>query len=127
MKSHIASGMTGKLIKALLSGILIYVMTVTVFSLLVWLTPLPERWSQYYSWFGLCLSGLFVGLYGGYHSQKRGFLIGALMTLILILVILFGYGALFQLPVDQQLMRWVYLLPLLCGSLGGMLGVNTRS
>lgn len=112
------------LLKAVLYGTLIYLVVLTIASILLWLTPLPESVAVFLSMSALCLASLVCGCFGGRYFKRRGFLYGAIYAFILLAVILLIYSFIFpemNLTLKGSLK---YLLCLVFGSVGGMIAVN---
>ncbi|MBR0596662.1 TIGR04086 family membrane protein [Sinanaerobacter chloroacetimidivorans] len=117
---------TIKNIKGFVFALISFFLLTLVASVLVKFTPIPETWSIYYVMFALCLSCMFLGIYSGSFIKKKGFLYGALYSVIFILIISAIYMMAFSSEIKIGLGLLKYILCLLFGSIGGMIGVNMR-
>jgi putative membrane protein (TIGR04086 family) len=75
----------------------------------------------------LCASCLFLGVYSGNHIKKKGFVYGALYSVIFLLILSAFYMLAFSKGIEMGAGLIKYLIPILFGSVGGMIGVNMRS
>lgn len=127
MNKTMSSGIAGKLTKGLTFGILMFFGLFSLSVLLVSMTPLPERLAPWYLWICLSLASGYVGMSTGYHCRSKGFLAGGLISLAFLLLLLSGMGVAFVWPMQELWYQWKILLPLLTGSIGGIIGVNLNS
>jgi len=96
-------------------------------SAIIRLTPAPEGWAVYYMIGILSLSCLFLGVYIGNHIKKRGFLYGAVYSAIFLLILIALYMLAFTTEIEAGISLLRFLVPILFGSVGGMIGVNLRA
>jgi len=115
-----------KNLKGFFFAIILFVLLTLLVSLLVRFTPAPEGWSLYYMIGVLCISCLFLGVYTGNHFKKKGFVYGALYSVIFMLILSAFYMLAFSTGIDVGAGLFKYLIPVLFGSVGGMIGVNMR-
>lgn len=114
-------------IRAFLYAFLVFAGLIAVIGVLLRFTGLPETGIAIYVMGALSFSCLVLGLFAGYAMKKKGFLYGALFSIIFLLCILsaalltVGSG----LKPDPSQLR--YLICVLCGMIGGMIGVNVRT
>ncbi|MCI5897387.1 MAG: TIGR04086 family membrane protein [Anaerovoracaceae bacterium] len=127
MKAAVSGERVLKLGKAFLLAVLIFIGLTSLFCLLIWLTPVPERWSAFYGIGVLSLSCLIFGLLGGRIIGKRGLFIGGGASLMLLLTILAGSVFFTQTPTSAEIFHLKYLPCIFCGCIGGVLGVNLSS
>ncbi len=127
MEQKIGSNRLWYGIRAFVYAFLLFVGLMLVIGVLLRFTGLPEKGIAVYVLAALSFSCLVLGLFAGYAMKKKGFLYGALFTIIFLLCIL--SGALLTvgsgLKPDPSLLR--YLICVLCGMIGGMIGVNVRA
>lgn len=119
--------MIWKNLKGFLFALLLFIIMTLAVSAVVKFTPAPERWAIYYMIGVLCISCLFLGMYFGNHYKKRGFLYGALYSIIFLLVLSAIYMLAFATGLELGLGMTRYIIPMLFGCVGGMIGVNMRS
>lgn len=127
MNKTTSFGTAGKLTKGLFFGILLFFGLFSLSVLLVSVTPLPERLAPWYLWICLIIASGYVGMCTGYHCRNKGFLAGGLISLIFLLLLLSGMGIVFVWPMHELWYQWQILLPLLAGSIGGIIGVNLNT
>jgi putative membrane protein (TIGR04086 family) len=96
-------------------------------SAIIRLTPVPEGWAGYYMIGILSLSCLFLGVYIGNHIKKKGFLYGAVYFCYFSVILIAVYMLAFTTGIEAGAGLLKYLVPILFGSVGGMIGVNLRS
>lgn len=116
-----------KNLKGFLYAFILFALLTLLMSVVIKLTPAPEGWSLYYMIGVLCISCLFLGTYIGNHIKKKGFIYGALYSIIFLLVLSAFYMLAFSTGIDMGLGLIKYLIPVLFGSVGGMIGVNLRN
>jgi putative membrane protein (TIGR04086 family) len=119
---------TGKL-TPLLSGIVwafIFMAILTVIlSFLLWLTDLKEENLKISAYIIHVIALIIGGFQSGRKGEEKGWYNGAMLgTVYAILVMLIGFLA-FDASFGWQAIVYV-LVAALCGSLGGIVGVNTR-
>lgn len=116
-----------KNLKGLLYALILFILLTLLISVLVKFTPAPEGWSLYYMIGVLCITCLFLGAYAGNYTKKKGFVYGALYSIIFILILSAFYMLAFNTGIDMGVGLLKYLIPILLGSVGGMIGVNMRN
>ncbi len=116
-----------KNLKGFLYGFLLFILLTLLISVIVKLTPAPEGWSLYYMIGVLCICCLFLGIYFGNHMEKRGLVYGALYSIIFLLILSAFYILAFSTNLEFGIGIIKYLIPILFGSVGGMIGVNMRN
>lgn len=119
--------MVRKNLKGLLYAFILFILLTLLVSAAVMLTPAPEGWSIYYMVGVLSLSCLFLGMYSGNHIKKKGFIYGALYSAIFMLILTAFYMLAFSTGVQMGAGLMRYLVPVLSGSIGGMIGVNMKA
>lgn len=116
-----------KNLKGFLYAFILFALLTLLMSVVIKLTPAPEGWSLYYMIGVLCISCLFLGTYIGNYVKKKGFVYGALYSIIFLLVLSAFYMLAFSTGIDMGLGLIKYLIPVLFGSVGGMIGVNLNN
>lgn len=116
-----------KNLKGFLYAFILFILLTLLISVIVKLTPAPEGWSLYYMIGVLCLTCLFLGTYSGNYIKKKGFVYGALYSIIFLLVLSAFYMLAFSTGIEMGAGLIKYLIPILFGSVGGMIGVNMRN
>ncbi len=116
-----------KNLKGFLYALILFVLLTLLLSVMIKLTPAPEGWSLYYMIAALCVTCLFLGIYSGNLIKRKGFLYGALYSIIYLLVLSAFYMLAFSTGMEMGAGLMKYLIPILFGSVGGMIGVNLRN
>ncbi|MDD3169303.1 MAG: TIGR04086 family membrane protein [Eubacteriales bacterium] len=116
-----------KNLKGFLYALILFILLTLLISVLVKFTPAPEGWALYYMIGVLCISCLFLGLYVGNYIKKKGFVYGALYSIIFLLILSAIYMLAFNNGIEMGMGLIKYLIPILFGSVGGMIGVNLRN
>ena len=115
-----------KNVKGFVYSIVLFFVLTLLASLLIKMTPIPEAWSTYYLLIALSITCIFLGIYAGCFMKKRGFLYGALYSIVLILIIIIFNLIVFNTGIQNGIGLLRYLICVLFGSVGGMIGVNMR-
>lgn len=115
-----------KNLKGFLYAFILLILLTFLMSVLIKVTPIPETWSVYYMLFCLSLSCMFLSVYSGYRIKKRGFLNGTLFSMVFLLIVLVIYMLIFSTGIEMDMGLMKYLICVIFGSIGGMLGVNIR-
>lgn len=116
-----------KNLKGFLYAFILFLLLTLLISVIVKLTPAPEGWSIYYMIGVLSMTCLFLGMYFGNHIKNRGFVYGALYSIIFLLILSAFYMLAFSKGFEFGAGMVKYLIPVLSGSVGGMIGVNLRN
>ncbi len=116
-----------KNLKGFLFAFILFILLTLLISVVVKLTPAPEGWALYYMVGILSITCLFLGIFIGNDMKKRGFVYGALYSVIFLLILSAFYMLAFSTGIDAGAGLIKYLIPVLFGSVGGMIGVNLRS
>jgi putative membrane protein (TIGR04086 family) len=116
-----------KNLKGLLYAFILFILLTLLISALVRFSPAPEGWSLYYMIGVLCFSCLFLGVYIGNYIKKKGFIYGALYSIIFLLMLSAFYMLAFSTGIEMGPGLLKYLIPILFGSVGGMIGINLKA
>ncbi len=118
--------MVWKNLKGFLYVLILFVVLTMLVSTAVKYTPAPESLAIYYMIGVLCICCLFLGTYFGNHFKKKGFIYGMLYSIIFLLVLSAFYMLAFSTGLELGFGITKYIIPILFGSVGGMIGVNLR-
>lgn len=111
----VITGITGFFILSLIGGIMLKI------------TPMPEDWGFGYLIFCISLIAMAEGAYMAAGTEKGGLISGILTALVLIILIFSWASLLFSGTADfASLMQWQYVIPLLAGAVGGIIGINVK-
>lgn len=114
-------------LKAYALGIVSFLVLVVLLGVLVCFTPLPEKGMGYYMLGALSLACLLQGLGAGKAMGKRGLLFGLLFSAVLVLSVLAVSLLISGNTGEFPLLQLRYLICLVFGGIGGMVGVNFRN
>ncbi|MEG2199231.1 MAG: TIGR04086 family membrane protein [Anaerovorax sp.] len=118
---------TLKVLKGFGISILIFLLCSVIFGVLLKFTGLPEKWGIYYILISLCFASVFFGFYMGYLLKKRGLLYGFAYSAMLVIAIVYVTGVLCMQPFILGFNDLRYLVCIVFGGIGGMLGVNAKN
>jgi putative membrane protein (TIGR04086 family) len=116
-----------KNLKGFFFAFILFIVLTLIVSATVKFTPAPEGWSLYYMIGVLCFTCLFLGLYTGNFIKKKGFVYGAIYSIIYLLALSAFYMLAFSSGIETGPALAKYLIPILFGSVGGMIGVNLKN
>ena len=126
MKASSSKGKGIRLLKSFVYSIVIFAILIIVCGLLIRFTPLPERWTAYYVLIALCISCFLLGTFVGNIMERKGILYGALFSILLIIVVVVIGGLISGIFSSHGLFQIRFLSSIVCGIIGGMIGVNIR-
>lgn len=127
MEQSVVKSRLGNSIKAFLFTLVFFCALVLFIGVLLRVTALPERFAAIYMLAALSFSCLVLGLFAGYAMKKKGYLYGALFSVIFILCVISGAMFLVGSPLRLEMTHLKYGLCILCGAAGGTAGVNIRT
>lgn len=116
-----------KNLKGFAYSFILFILLTLLMSVIMKLTIVPESWSIYYMIAIIAVCCFFLGVYIGNHIKKRGFIYGALYSVIFILILSVFYTLAFSSGIAFSAGLLKFLAPILFGSVGGMIGVNLGS
>ena len=119
-------GTMGRLLKGYVISAGLFLLFTAVAVLLLKFTSLSEGAGGICLFVSMAAACLFLGLYAGHLFGKRGLLYGLFFSVILIAVILFFILMAFSSKFSPNMLNWKYAIPLICGSVGGILGANLK-
>lgn len=105
----------------------LYLALIGITGLLLCYGPLPEKWIGAYMLSAEAAACLFLGLLAGSIVKKRGLLYGAGYAAVFSLLLLIAVFAVSGGQNPIVILRARRLLPVLCGGIGGIFGVNAKN
>lgn len=120
-------GKTLKVLKGFAISIFIFLICSLIFGALLKFTGLPEKWAMYYILMSLCVASAFFGFYMGHILKKRGLLYGFVYAAMLVIAIVYVINTFCAQTFVVELNDLRYLICILFGGIGGMLGVNVKN
>lgn len=116
-----------KSVKAYGVAIVLYIVLIGVTGLLLCYGPLPEKWIWQYMLAAESVTCLFLGYLAGSIVKKRGLFYGMGYAAVFLLLLLLPTFAAFGDGNPATLVHVSRILPLVCGGVGGILGVNGKN
>ncbi len=113
------------LCKGLLRALSVSLVLILIITLLLYLTPLPERSMPYFVMIGMLASIISGSVYVGRRVEARGWLQGGITGLLYIIVILILGSFLDLGPGLRMSVLSRLFLGFAFGCLGGILGINS--
>ena len=113
-------------LKAYISAAVLFGGLTLLMGALLRFTSLPDTGTSLYILVILCAACLFIGIYSGSISRQKGFLFGLIYSAGFLILVLFVAFAAIGFPPEVSILKPRFLLCLLCGSIGGIFGVNLR-
>ncbi|MGI6731291.1 MAG: TIGR04086 family membrane protein [Anaerovoracaceae bacterium] len=114
-------------LKGFVYAFILFLLLTVISGVLLRLTPMPEAWSVYYLLIAISVSCLFLGIYFGNYKGRKGFLFGALYSILFLFIILAIHTIAFSVDTFNGLSMAKFIISIIFGSVGGMIGVNMRA
>lgn len=124
-KTHLA--LIKKSLKAYGAAAVLYVALIGITGLLLCFGPLPEKWIWEYMLAAESAACLFLGYLAGSIVKKRGLFYGMGYAAVFLLLLLLPAFAALDGSSPITLLRAGRILPLVCGGIGGIFGVNGKN
>ncbi len=118
---------TIKTMKGFGISLVIFVVMVTLFAFLLKSTGLPEKWSFLYVLISMSLATMFLGVFLGNLTGGKGLIYGCLGAILFTVIIFYTFNVFFNHSFQFQLAHLRYLVPIIFGGIGGVIGVNLRN
>ena len=106
-----------------------YMLTLCIFVILTFaaiinFTGFRESWTFAALLVALSVSCTFIGVMEGNIVGKKGLLVGAASSAVLILIILLAVGGVFAGVFGMHSFNIFYIIPVIIGAVGGVFGAN---
>ena len=116
-----------RFLKAVLLGIAVFFVISLAGGVLLKLTPMPEEWGYGYLIFAFSATCFITAFYMCAASDKGGLLIGLVTSVFMIIIIFLIVSVLFGAGIEiTSILRIWYVIPVLMGTIGGIIGVNIK-
>ena len=112
--------------KGLILSVCIFMILSFLFAPIIFLTNLSESNGIFYVIAILCVSSFAYGFYSGKKIGQKGLIVGAISAFIFLLVVLFSVFIAFFKEPNIDFLSPIYVLPILLGGIGGIVGVNVK-
>lgn len=90
-------------------------------------TPMPENWGYSYLIAALSVSCFVCCIYVLSHIGKAGLVAGAGISAVVIAFVIFAVYMIFDKGAEtEQILRITYLIPVVSGMVGGIIGTNIK-
>lgn len=113
-------------LKSLVAGLVVCLLLMLLFSIIMSLTPITEKWIAYYSLAIIAVACLVSGMTAGYYKKRRGILNGIINAVILMFVLFWIYYFAVEDIAITSMVNLKHLVCIICGAIGGMVGVNSK-
>ena len=111
-------------VKAILLGIITYILLLAGMALVFWLTPASEEWMRWASVTALALGCFVSGMKAGSGFKKGGLLWGFFVGALLVILITLALRFMGQVAEPSMIANSKCMVCILLGCIGGMVGVN---
>ena len=115
-----------KSIKAYCFASVIFVIFTLLLASVIYFTGFKESWSFAGLIAGLSFSALLVGVIEGKITGRKGLITGMIAGLAFILIVVSVVGSIFADLFDLKNISAFYIIPLICGAVGGIAGANAH-
>lgn len=116
-----------KTLKAFAFSLMIFMILTLILALLIQFTSFQEEWAVYGLAACLSIACLILGVSEGIVTGRKGIITGAAAAAVFILIIRFAVCAVFSSMSGITDMSLLYIIPLLTGAAGGVMGSNRSS
>lgn len=127
MKQKSESRKGTRVLKSFLYSMVIFILLIAILGLFIRFTPLPERYMNLYVVFSLSIASLLMGVFAGKIHHRKGLFFGMGYTILFLFLVMIVSVLVTGKPSDHGFLQFRYLICLVCGGVGGMIGVNLRS
>lgn len=115
-----------KLLKGYIIAFIIFFCFTIISTLLVKFTTVPEKYLFYYLIVSLTISTLFLGIFSGKLIGKRGLLSSLGLSALFVFLIIFAITCTYFKELSIHTFDILYILPIIIGGIGGIIGVNVK-
>lgn len=118
-------GIIRRSLKAYFIAVCVFLLLTIIQAALLQLTSYKEAWSFYGLIAAFSVSTLLLGIMEGGLIGKRGLPVGILSAALFIFLVLLAAGGFFGTGISMEKPDVMYLIPILTGAVGGILGANS--
>lgn len=118
-------GIIRRSLKAYFIAVCVFLLMTIIQAALLQLTSYHESWSFYGLIAAFSVSTLLLGIMEGRLIGKRGLLVGILSAVLFLFMVLLAAGGFFGEGMSMEKLDVSYLIPILTGAAGGILGANS--
>ena len=111
-------------LKAYMLTLCIFVILTFVLAAIINFTGFRQSWTFAALLVALSVSCTFIGVMEGNIVGKKGLLVGAASSAVLILIILLAVGGVFAGVFGMHSFNIFYIIPVIIGAVGGVFGAN---
>lgn len=111
-------------LKSVARGVLLSVILLVIGALVFYFSNLNQDYMQTFIWIVTIISICYAGIYGAYKIGRRGFLHGALIGILYIVLLAFVAILAERGHLNMRTYTIMFLMSLVIGSLSGMIGVT---
>lgn len=114
------------LLKGLVAALVVTFIFMAVAAALVTYTNMNESFISYISFASTCISALICGFVAGRGVNSKGVLWGVFLGLVYAVIMIAIIKAVAKTDTLGTSVIWTVVQAVLCGALGGILGINTK-
>lgn len=111
-------------LKAYMLTLCVFVVLTFILAAVISFTGFKESWSFAGLLVILSVSAVFIGVMEGNIVGKRGLLVGAVSSAVLVVIILLAVGGVFAGAFGMGSFNALYIIPVTAGAVGGVFGAN---
>ncbi len=111
-------------LKVYVISVICFIVLTMILAALIYFTGFKESWSFIGLVTVLSLTSLLTGMMEGNVIGKRGILVGIASSFVLMLIILLAAGGVFADTFGINDLSLFYVIPLIAGCIGGVMGTN---
>ncbi len=115
-----------KLAKGYVIAFIIFLVLTIVITSIIKVTSIPETFSIYYLIGAMCISTLFLGIFSGKLIGKKGLISALCTSAVFVFLIIFAITCTYFRELSLNSFNILYLLPVIIGGIGGIIGVNAK-
>lgn len=111
-------------LKVYMIAVICFIILTMILAALIYFTGFKESWSFSGLIAVLSVTSLLTGIMEGNVIGRRGIIVGALSSFILMIIILMAAGGVFAETFGINDLNIFYIIPIVAGSIGGVIGTN---
>lgn len=115
-----------KLVKGYFIAFIIFLLATFFITGLIKFTSVSEAYSFYYLLAALSVATLFLGVFSGNLIGRNGLICAAGFSLIFVFLVVFGACCAYFEQISKDTFDLRYIIPVLIGAVGGIIGVNVK-
>ncbi|MFV0517592.1 MAG: TIGR04086 family membrane protein [Aminipila sp.] len=115
-----------KMMKGYFISFVIFLLLTILLAFFIKMTSLPEGMSFYYLIASICIATFFLGIFSGKLIGRNGLISAIIISAIFVFLIIFSANCIFFRELSLDSFNPLYLIPVIIGGIGGIIGVNVK-